>query len=98
MIIDAKTIIATLVGCVIAFTWGLKFIRKFALQIAQENHAAVAAMDQDEEEQRLKRERAADVAAASAFAKVEPLLTVPKAPAPAKAMTEKPSVAGEAVV
>ena len=79
MIIDAKTIIITLVVVVIAFTWGLKFIRRFALQIAQENHAAVAAMDQDEDEKRRKKERSADAAAASAFAKVEPMLTVPKA-------------------
>jgi hypothetical protein len=78
MIIDAKTIIITLVVVVIAFTWGLKFIRKFALQIAQENHAAVAAMDQDEEDLRRKKERAADAAAATAFAKVEPMLTLPK--------------------
>ena len=59
-----------------AFTYGLKLIRKFALQIAQENHDAVVAMDQEEEQQRLKKERAADQAAATAFAKVEPMLKI----------------------
>lgn len=54
---------------------GLKFVRAFALQIARENHDAIAAMDQADEELRIKRERAADAAAASAFAKVKPILT-----------------------
>lgn len=81
MIINAKTIVFTLAIVTIAMIWGLKFIRKFALQIAQENHDAVAAMDQQDEQQRLKKERSADAAAAAAFAKVEPLLTVPKAAA-----------------
>ena len=71
MIIDAKSIIITLVLVVVAFWWGLKFIRQFALQIAQENHDAVAAMDQKEEQDRLKKERAADAAATAAFSKVE---------------------------
>lgn len=35
-------------------------------------------MDQEEEEQRVKREKMADAAAATAYAKVEPLLTVTK--------------------
>jgi hypothetical protein len=100
MIIDAKTIAITLFFVVIAFTWGLQFIRQFALQIAQENHGAVAAMDQEEEQQRLKKERSADAAAAAAFSKVEPLLTIPKvAPvlvAPTK--TQEPTAAtGETV-
>ena len=76
MIIDAKSIIVTLLVVLGAGIYGLKFVRKFALQIAQENHDAVAAMDQEEEQQRLKKERAADVAAAAAFAKVEPILKV----------------------
>lgn len=76
MIINTKTIVITLVLVVIAFVWGLKFIRKFALQIAQENHDAVAAMDQAEEQERLKKARAADAAASVAFAKVEN--TIPK--------------------
>mmetsp|Transcript_7132 Transcript_7132/g.13190 ORF Transcript_7132/g.13190 Transcript_7132/m.13190 type:complete len:94 (+) Transcript_7132:120-401(+) len=76
MIIDAKTIIITLVIVLGAGIYGLKFIRQFALQIAQENHDAVVAMDQQEEQQRLKKERAADAAAAAAFAKVEPILKV----------------------
>ena len=75
MIIDAKTIILSLIIMVIAFILGLRFIRAFALQIAQDNHDALLAMDQKEEEKRLKRERDADVAAASAFAKVQPILT-----------------------
>jgi hypothetical protein len=78
MIIDKKTIVITLVVVLIAFKWGIQIIRKFALQIAQENHDAVAAMDEKEEKQRLKKERAADTAASVAFAKVEPILTVPK--------------------
>jgi hypothetical protein len=82
MIIDAKSIILTLIIVSIAFVWGLKFIRKFALQIAKENHAAIAAMDQQEEEARLKAEKQADAAAATAFAKVEPMLTIPKGGAP----------------
>merc|ERR1712238_35603 len=59
-----------------AFFYGLKFIRRFALQIAQENHECVTAMDQQEEQQRLKKERAADRAADAAFAQVEPILKV----------------------
>ena len=82
MIIDAKSIILTLLIVSVAFVWGLKFIRKFALQIARENHAAIAAMDQQEEEQRLRAEKQADAAAATAFAKVEPMLTIPKGNAP----------------
>lgn len=77
MIIDTKTVIVTLVIVAVAFSWGLKFVRQFALQIAQENHDAVAAMDQAEEQQRLKTERQADAAAAAAFAKVQPMLSAP---------------------
>jgi hypothetical protein len=76
MIIDAKSIIITLLVVATAGVYGLKFVRKFALQIAQENHDAVVAMEQEEEHQRLKKERAADAAAAAAFAKVEPILKV----------------------
>jgi hypothetical protein len=76
MIIDAKSIIITLLVIAAAGVYGLKFIRQFALQIAQENHDAVVAMEQEEEQQRLKKERAADAAAAAAFAKVEPILKV----------------------
>jgi cytoskeletal protein RodZ len=100
MIIDAKTISITLIVVVIAFVWGLKFIRQFALQIAQENHDAVAAMDQQEEQQRLKKERAADDAAAVAFAKVEPLLTVTKVALPKSAppkLQEQEAASGEMV-
>lgn len=78
MIIDGKTVAFTLILIVVALYWGLGFIRKFALQIAQENHDAVVAMDQEEEQKRLKKERNADAAAAAAFAKVEPMLKVPQ--------------------
>lgn len=75
MIIDSKTIALSLIVMAVAFGFGLRFIRAFALQIAQDNHDALLAMDQKEEERRVKRERDADVAAASAFAKVQPILT-----------------------
>ena len=93
MIIDAKAIIITLVIIVVAFFAGLRMVRAFALSIAQENHDANKALDVAEEEKRLKLERNADAAAASAFAKVEPLLTVPKggvsaAPSPAPESAE----------
>ena len=78
MIINAPTIIVTLIIVAVGVYTGLQFIRKFALQIAQENHDAILAMDQADEEKRLKKERAADQAAASAFANVEPLLTETK--------------------
>lgn len=81
MIIDAKAIVLTLVIVTAACFWGLKFVRNFALQIAKENHDAVAAMDQEEEQQRLKKERAADAAADAAFAKVAPILKVQPATA-----------------
>mmetsp|Transcript_15521 Transcript_15521/g.23538 ORF Transcript_15521/g.23538 Transcript_15521/m.23538 type:complete len:93 (-) Transcript_15521:235-513(-) len=80
MIIDAKAIIVTLVIVAVAFYGGLQFVRAFALSIAQENHDVNMAIDQAEEDKRQKQERNADVAAASAFAKVEPLLQVPSAP------------------
>jgi hypothetical protein len=82
MIIDARAIILTLLVVAVAFFAGLRMVRSFALSIAQENHDANAAMDQAEEEKRQKQERHADAAAASAFAKVEPLLVVPKGTAP----------------
>lgn len=86
MIIDAKTIIITLLMVAIAGYFGLKFIRAFALQIARENHGAILAMDAEEEEQRRKRERAADAAEASAYAKVKPILTMPAPPPPPPAV------------
>ena len=78
MIIDTKTVILTLIIITIAFYGGLILVRKFALSIAQENHDANRAADLAEENRRAKREKMADAAAASAFAKVEPLLTVTK--------------------
>ena len=77
MIIDAKSIVITLIVIVVACMWGIKLVRRFALQIAQENHDAVVAMDQAEEQERLKKERAADAAASAAFLRVENVL--PKA-------------------
>ncbi|CAB9530591.1 expressed unknown protein [Seminavis robusta] len=78
MIINAPTIALTLVVISFFLYGGLVFIRKFALQIAQQNHDAILAMDQADEEKRQKRERAADAAAASAYANVEPLITQSK--------------------
>ena len=40
--------VSCLIVVALAFVYGLKFIRQFALQIAQENHDAVMAMDQEE--------------------------------------------------
>jgi len=76
MIIDAKSIVVTLIIVAAAFNYGLKFIQKFALEIAQENHDAVTAMGQEEEQQRLKKEKAADAAAAAAYAQVESILKI----------------------
>eukprot|EP00565_Helicotheca_tamesis_P006174 CAMPEP_0185723836 /NCGR_PEP_ID=MMETSP1171-20130828/542_1 /TAXON_ID=374046 /ORGANISM="Helicotheca tamensis, Strain CCMP826" /LENGTH=99 /DNA_ID=CAMNT_0028391591 /DNA_START=56 /DNA_END=355 /DNA_ORIENTATION=- len=81
MIIDAQTVIITLIIVAIGFYVGLALVRQFALSIAQENHDANVALDSAEEELRRKRERDADAAAASAFAKVEPLLPTENVPA-----------------
>lgn len=80
MIIDAKSVIITLIVVGLAFSLGVKLIRKFALQIAQENHDAISAMDQAQEQERLKKERVADAAASAAFAKVENTLPTVAAP------------------
>lgn len=85
MIIDTKAIILTLIIVTVGFYLGLKFIRAFALQIARENHDTLLAMDQEEEEQRKKKERAAEAAEASAFAKVQPILTKSEGEATASA-------------
>jgi hypothetical protein len=74
MIIDAKTIVVTLIIVGVAGYFGLQLIRSFALSIAQENHDANLATDMTAEAKRAKREREADAAAQLAFAKVEPLL------------------------
>ena len=91
MIIDAKAIILTLFLVLIACYLGLKFVRAFALQIARENHDAILAMDHAEETQRLKKERAAEAAEASAFAKVQPILTTPAAPASSESSSTSPA-------
>lgn len=82
MIIDAKTVVITLIVVAIAFYAGLQVVRRFALTIAQENLDANMADDAAEEAKRLKRERDADAAAASALAKVQPLLPSAKVSAP----------------
>ena len=74
MIIDAKTVVLTLVIIAVASYFGLQFIRSFALSIAQENHDANLATDMSIEAKRARREQEADAAAMAAFAKVEPLL------------------------
>jgi hypothetical protein len=78
MIINTPTIVLTLIIITIAFYGGLMLVRRFALSIAQENHDANRAADLAEQNRRAKREKMADAAAASAFAKVEPILTVTK--------------------
>jgi len=75
MIIDTKTIIITFITIVIAAYIGLRFIRSFALTIAQENHAANLALDSADELQRLRRMREADEMVANAFSNVEPLVS-----------------------
>eukprot|EP00536_Pseudo-nitzschia_multiseries_P002746 jgi/Psemu1/301551/fgenesh1_kg.38_\ len=101
MIIDAKTIIFTLVIVAFAFIYALKLIRRFALEIAQENHDAVTAMDQEEEKRRLKQEKAANAAADAAFSKVEPILkiqsSVKEISVPTKQPEKETSVEDEAV-
>ena len=44
--------------------------RQFALQIAQDNHDAVRAMDEQEETERKKKSARADAAASAAYEKV----------------------------
>ena len=97
MIIDAKSVVLTLLIVVIAFYGGLRFVRAFALSIAQENHNANLEMDQHEQELQRKREKAADQAAASAFAKVEPLLTVPKEATAAEPMSPMSETGGDTI-
>lgn len=75
MIIDAKTIIITIIFIFMGGYIGLRLIRSFALTIAQENHAANVALDTADEVQRSKRLREADEMVASAFSNVEPLVT-----------------------
>lgn len=70
MIINTVTVVVTLVIISIAAYFGLFFLRKFALEIAQENNSAIRSMDAEEEEGRLKKEKMADAAAASAYEKV----------------------------
>jgi hypothetical protein len=76
MIINAGTVLLTLALVGIGAYIGLKFVRAFALQIARENHDALLEMDRNEEARKLRqKQRDADAAAESAFAKVRPILT-----------------------
>jgi hypothetical protein len=90
MIIDAKTVIVTLVVILVAFFGGLRIIRAFALTIAQENHAANVADDMNTEAKRIKRERDAEAAETAAYKKAAPLLpaTLPAAAAAAQQQLE----------
>mmetsp|Transcript_15264 Transcript_15264/g.28737 ORF Transcript_15264/g.28737 Transcript_15264/m.28737 type:complete len:106 (-) Transcript_15264:118-435(-) len=74
MIINAKTVILTLILIAIVSYVGLRFIRQFALSIALENHEANQELDAKEDRERKKRIALADKAASDAFQKVEPLI------------------------
>lgn len=74
MIINASTIIVTIIIVSAVGFGGLQLIRQFALQIAVENFEANQALDEKEEKSRKKKIALADAAASSAFQKVEPLI------------------------
>eukprot|EP00523_Entomoneis_sp_CCMP467_P000961 CAMPEP_0168758786 /NCGR_PEP_ID=MMETSP0724-20121128/21885_1 /TAXON_ID=265536 /ORGANISM="Amphiprora sp., Strain CCMP467" /LENGTH=126 /DNA_ID=CAMNT_0008807685 /DNA_START=158 /DNA_END=538 /DNA_ORIENTATION=+ len=74
MIINTSTIFLTLLLVVVFLYGGLQLVRKFAYEIAMENHEAVTALDNAAQAERLRKERAADEQAAAAYAKVQPLL------------------------
>ena len=82
MIIDTQFVIVTLILVGLGLYAGLLVVRKFALTIAQENLDANMANDAADETKRLKRQRDADIAAQTAFAKVEPLLPPVSVPVP----------------
>jgi len=88
MIIDAKTIVLCLLGMIAFLYGGLQLIRQFALQIAQENHDAVVEMDQRADQERRRKERAADQAAQAAFARVQPIRTTAAAASVAASKSE----------
>ena len=67
-------------------------MRDFDLSIARENHDANLAMDTEDDRLRLKRERDADAAVASAMTKVAPLLP-PKVSKKAQSSVESKLVA-----
>mmetsp|Transcript_21172 Transcript_21172/g.38209 ORF Transcript_21172/g.38209 Transcript_21172/m.38209 type:complete len:101 (-) Transcript_21172:1966-2268(-) len=100
MVIDAKTVILTLVVILIAFFAGLRIIRAFALTIAQENHAANVADDMNTEAKRVKRERDAEAAETVAYKKAAPLLpaTSPAAVATQQQLEMEPSKSLDEVV
>lgn len=74
MIINTSTIFLTLLVIVIFLYGGLQLVRKFAYEIAMENHEAVTALDNAAQAERMRKERAADEQEAAAYAKVQPLL------------------------
>ena len=74
MIINAKTVILSLIVISIVGYFALQMIRQFALSIALENHQANEAMDSKEEAERKKKIALADIRASDAFKKVEPLI------------------------
>ncbi len=74
MIINASTVILTLLIVIGIGFGGLRLIRQFALQIAVENFEANQAMDEKDERDRKKKIALADAAASDAFQKVEPLI------------------------
>mmetsp|Transcript_24272 Transcript_24272/g.24704 ORF Transcript_24272/g.24704 Transcript_24272/m.24704 type:complete len:95 (-) Transcript_24272:499-783(-) len=92
MIINAQTVVITVVIITVASYFGLRVVRDFALSIARENHDANLAMDTEDDRLRLKRERDADAAVASAVAKVAPLLP-PKVSEKAQSSVESKLVA-----
>ena len=71
MIINAQSIVLTLIVVILGCYGGLHFIRQFALQIAKENHDAILQMDA-EENIKLHRKLGndADRATIDAYAKV----------------------------
>ena len=76
MILNGKTVCFILICIFFAGYIGLQLIRNFAYNIAVENIEANSAMDSEQDKERRRRDEAetVELAAASAFAKVEPLL------------------------
>jgi hypothetical protein len=74
MLINAKTVILTLILVAVVGYVALQMVRQFALSIALENHDANEALDSKEQKERKKKMAFADEAASAAFRKVEPLI------------------------
>ena len=71
MIINTSTIILSFLILGIFAYFGLQVIRKFALQIAIEEHQNLIAMDSEAEANRKKQEKIAEEAEKSAMQKVK---------------------------